>query len=384
MQHRVGVQSLNSVQVAIKSLKDGLADMPYPGKVRQMAIDALMKTVEDSDKIDDDTRTTLGQVNGLLDNILSDFLTEKIAAQTRIEEVLAIVNACNADQTVVDSEKQDLFTLNRDNLWEHKHTTERSAYEAEQLECSKVLDIVNGWQVLWAGSCDVIDNHESAVRAAVDTRNESTEWTLMNTISVWLTQETTFTQEKKEEFSSQKSLCESAVQAHASAESKSETDQSTTEQAYCAWKLVRDGMCQTRDTCYAGAMANHQAILVDEKTRADLRCNEARLINYVICVVQRLIDSTDDNPVNASACLAQWGADQMGREEIQRYNITEPVVPDKDACDTAAVSVDVGSAGWNTFLGRHSDGTALDCTGLECPFHYPAFPEGCPTNGGGD
>lgn len=330
----------NEVQGALQRIGSALRDIPYPGKMRQMAIDALMKSVSSSEKIDESTVNILQQIITLLDDILANMKAENTNDQDQLDLITNRLNNCNAagDVAVADTKKDA----------EDGHTLHNTCREQEQLDFDddalKCSDLTSTLNAMSPTDCSALDHHDPARQSVLDNNGTPlegttrlatyasrltllTSWdTRLSVVSAWFST-------NKQLFETKAVPCEGSTDTLSKKKTECDQAQSQYENLFCLYRLELTTQCSDLDTCWQNGL-DHQTNLTDNiKPIADQRHDEARVIEHVKCLVQKLIDGVTDH----QPCEDVTAADATRYQTD--YNVTYPDLPAKDDCDTTPVAV---------------------------------------------
>lgn len=327
--------------------------MPYPGKMRQIAIDALMKTVEESDQIDQKTIDLLTQMKNLLATILSGASGEKVADDAVILGIINTANLCNTDGTTADENTHDNYTTQlglHSTCRINKHSP---ATTNKDTLCQKVTNFMATYSP--DSYCDDINELAETIQHAFNEKHAdaiavSDFASLIEKISDGYNHFAGSGTDngllgQQPQFKNKKEDCEGAVATWIADKEECDQLQTLTESAYCSWRGARQDMCSVRDACHAGQRAIHAAKAIEITEAGRTRTDTAFIIELATCIIDAMIrDDINDNTV--TVCREDLMSDvppafkQTTRNNTYQTTIT--AYPDELACDLAAVEKVVG------------------------------------------
>jgi hypothetical protein len=132
-------------------------------------------------------------------------------------------------------------------------------------------------------------------------------------------------------FNTQSAACEASHVAFAAQNTQCRTDQQNYEGAICLAHNAAVSMCANEDTCYAAAVAAHNALWPTALVDANQRVSDGIAIHYVDCLVENLQNNADQD-------FAVWQAACAGIQTDVTipplYNNTFPVLDAQTVCDS--------------------------------------------------
>lgn len=326
---QVEVDSSQESMFAIRNIGQQISALQIPGRANQLAINAMMKTLAKSNKLDADSAATLQNVSDLLkDPILLSLESEKISKDGELAEVDTEVASCNTNGVEDDGNKQTSANTARTD-----HSTcreeEFTAVINEETKCNEALGLMT------ATAAEV----QCTYTPVVDGR----PYPNAETIAAYLNKLNELDQQYTSKDTTVRPIIQECIDLTTTAASKmSECSQlqDQFETKFCEHRATRTALCSNRDECHTNATNAHDARWAAIGPLSTTRAKEACLIKHVICLIDNLLehgttdlDACDHVGLDPTECAAQYG------------NV-EPPVPAKDGCDTDAVSVHPGAGGW--------------------------------------
>lgn len=333
--------SAAEVKKAIKNIGEGLKSITVPGKARQMAIDALMKSVSQSERLDPETAEVLTNISSLLTDILAEMNAERNQDQVELEDIFNQVTACNTAGVAADAALE--ATVNNSEATHFSCRTEEvNKFDTDAATC---LILTNFLSQLSQPNCQKPD----PTQAAIDSWN-----TMLHQGASWFTTTKASYEPKRDDCLATTAALEAQVQL-------CNTDQTSYENHFCEWRVHRVQMCSTLDTCYDAEIAHHINLTQTIKPVADQRTLEAGIIVHVQCLIDKLVQ---EGNTDHTVCLPVHT-----ENEQLLYNNTYPdPLPTKAVCDTSPVSISPGHNDWYNFAYSTLDAKtpAVSNTGISC------------------
>lgn len=313
------------VQSAFRQIGEVVQGAHFPGKDRQMAIDALMKEVSQKTQIDDDAKLVLGQIITLLDGILSYMNGENVEDQAELNEVLTLVPACKK-QADID---QDAALEANATTHRTSHNTCRDAeIDVHGDKMTKCMLLFNGLQLK--------TNLATCGGFVTATHDFMEGW------ATWFNGAKGSASSHQDHYNLYEPDCSQAILDLDSKETECDTAQTNFEVKFCLWRLYRTTRCSGITSCFDTEILAHRGKVAAIKPDADQRVKEARLIEHIHCLISELQDGNTD--------LAVCEIDTSNNEaQFQSsYNVTYPEEPSEPTCTTDAVDVYPGHVDWAT------------------------------------
>jgi hypothetical protein len=251
---------------AIKAVEDGLSQVGAPGSSRQIAINALMRSVSKADKLSPQHSEILTNVTTMLDQILADLASDVVTQNTDVTAYVAALDACNVqDQATLDAKLADTAT----NL--AAHTTCRTAqgvlHDIMETDCQAVTTFLTSLANTCTLPAPLQDNVE--------------DWTTR------LTAISGFFSSKNTAYTTLHNACTTATNNHETKATECNTLQGTYETSVCEYLGEYTSVCSARSTCF-GSAQNTATETSYDNLAAD-RARIARLIIYVQCLIAEVI-----------------------------------------------------------------------------------------------
>lgn len=310
-------EELGAVQLSGNSYRLGEASG------RKLGVEALLKIVEKASALGDEAKKTLGQVSTLLQGILTDLDADRAAEQPTLDAITGNVAACTVQSEVdLEAEKKEASDEAETN-----HTTCRSAeallYDTMEADCQEVVDALGALSDL---DCEI--SH-----AQVKTTGD--DWlSAFAGIKTWFQTAETALGTKDDD-------CDVAETARSTKRNECNDDQQVFESHRCTYTNFYSQRCTEQEGCYNGHVSTHNADVTRIFGEANVRCEDAKMIAWVKCLVDYLIanDPTSMDAMQAS-CVATKNADYSS------YNNTNPAVPDMAVCNADTFNPE--SNDWDT------------------------------------
>lgn len=375
MQHGVGVASQSSAQLGARLIKQELAEMPYPGKMRQIAIDALMKTVEESDQIDTKTVELLTEMKNLLKTITDGFGGEKTADDVAHQKTINDGSNCNTDGTQQDTAAEANYTNQVGDHRDCRINVHAPATEKKTSDCNIVESDMASYSPL--EFCTAINALSVSIDGAFNNGDHDSPidvaelQELIEKISDGKAHFGPTGDGVLASFTTKKGACEGSQNDWTTAKESCDTFQTKTESSYCVWRAERQSMCATRVACHAAATAAYTTELLTVNANGLSRTNTAIIIELTICIIDHMIadDIGDQTVVN---CRATLMTPEKQTDRNASYQTSVIAYPAQEHCDLDAVIqvVGVDFQAW-----AYAD---IPCRDDTCPVLPPVLdPSGC-------
>jgi hypothetical protein len=373
MQQGVGIETSvlseavdSEFRAGVASMKAMLKDVPMPGKMRQMAIDALMQSVTKAQRLSPESSTALNSIVALFDQILAQFITEKNADMVSINGHQAVADTCNSAGTATLTNAQ---TTMNDNQQTHTdcRTTQVTLTNAEATACAALQAALSTAADSLLANCNSLDtvnlanvrgnyidvyqrtgftgmgstttkvdatsgnslSHVSAHAVTGSANYDTISSFLSNGVAWFSTQETLMTNDGPG--------CADAIESRSDKDTECDTAQNTFESSVCVFNTQQTNTCGTRTTCIASASAAYTADYNTRLVESDERVTVAQVIVLVKCMAQAMVST---GVVDETAC-----ATVRDGHDYTVYQITDPGCCTADSC-LAAVSPQPGDATW--------------------------------------
>lgn len=352
MQQGLGVESVTSMrsgafQKSLQSITDSLQQLPQQGKLRQMALDALLKDVAEEGRITPGSVTTLNEISALLTSILAELLAETAAQQGVLDSVTALVNACN-DASVTTVAAQQTATDTAETAMNTCRAAEATQFAASATACFTLTS------AMATQAAQALDCSPPVVSSDLDTMYNS-----LNTFSTFLSNGYSWGQGSTTSVITKIAPCKENT---ANLEQKihdCDQAQAQFETAYCVHRAENNLMCTTRAACHAGETTRHNNHWATHNADATARAHEARVITYVQCVVDALAASDIDA---ADACAPGDIATYLNT-----YELINTAIPAEVTCTDVTVQPDDAAFGTTYYSGQAWHATAPSYAGSACP-----------------
>jgi hypothetical protein len=299
----VGFSAETAFTRAIKAVEDGLSQVTAPGSSRQIAINALMRTVSKADKLSPDQSQVLTNVTNMLEDVLSELATNVVTTNSDVIVYTDALDACNVQaQASLDAA---LATSETDLA---AHTTCRTAqgvlHDTMETDCGAVTTFLDALANTCSLPGPVQDNVE--------------EWTTR------LTAIQGFFSSKETAYNTVHNACTVATNAHETKATECNTMQSTYETAVCTYLGDYATVCAGRASCWASSQSTATETNFD--TLAADRARIARLILYVQCLIGEVIAG---NSATAFTTCTQL---PLGDAALAIYTGAPVTYPTESAC----------------------------------------------------
>lgn len=353
MQHGLGSASSRAeVQESLSIIKQAIDEIPNPGKVRQMAIDALMKSVSDADQIDDSVVQALGDVINLLDSILTTFGSLANSDQQELQAAAALISSSNNNGWASDQNKNNTFNQNKA---DHDACRIRQSADdgIEDEKCNPLEQMMTELQGhshvdthSLSGYCHVeeIGTYETSCQDHVEGSIEFLECrntirtNLLATWSVFIEQGETEWTQREINFNTIRSECDEAM-ANASAEAvicNNLQDQLDT--SFCTWMYHRQHICSTNSQDWDDRVVDYNNLWSQKDSDAATRKDQAKMIEYIKCLCTKLKDTgtavLGNGPdAHTVLCKAEVNTQAFIDNLQTEYGVEQEAYDDKAACD---------------------------------------------------
>lgn len=369
--------SAQEIRTAIQNLDEKLREVPNSGKVRQMAIDALMREVTVKTEIDDAAKSLLDDIVVLLDQILTSMRDSKTGDQNALNAIAGVIAACSSQADIDDDEA-------RENASDTAHTehsdcraAERGLYEDKDTKCMSLTGFLSGVQAGEYVCVAITTMRLSIPECNQDGVYDSTcahhhdfavEWEKV------LSAAKTDSKADKERYEELAGPCQLALSALSSKTADCDSKQVSFETKFCTWRYTRIERCSSIETCGQNARDDHNELINGHtgapgiKANSDQRVREARVIIHIRCLVLALKEGTTD----PATCEQQTADNETSIQS--NYNVTYPTVPDDADCDASDTVFPLlpGEAGWAAAMyptaSQHTyeEGGVLSPSGVQC------------------
>lgn len=333
--------SAAEVKAAIANIGDGLKSITVPGKARQMAIDALMKSVSGSEKLDPETADVLNNISSLLNDILDEMHAERNEDQQQLDGITDAVAACNGAGLVEDGNLETTVTTSAQTHVDCR-AVEANLFDVDAEKCLALTEFL---QHLSQPNCQKPEPTQAAIEAWNNMLHQGASW--------FTSTKTNYEPKRDDCLASTEDLKNQVEQCN--------RDQTNYENHFCEWHLHRTERCDQLEICYNNRIEAHNNLTAAIKPIADQRVREAGVIVHVQCLIDKLVN---EGITDHEAC------DTVDQSTLQdRYNNTYPdPLPTMDACSTTEVSVHPGRDDWYNFAysSLSANTPAVTDTGINC------------------
>lgn len=393
MQQGVGIESgvlegavTGTFKANLNTITSALREIPFPGKMRQMAIDALMKSVSKQPTANAITQTEidlLNQVISLLQSVLDDLRDEQTDANAALAIAFPLSQACNnaGDQAEIDAsaDNQAAETAHSDCRAE-----ELAAWQNQEALCSAIMmmlmtaetpDGCSGGDApaasdRYAALSDVMERNDYPTRIGnnyhITGIHEHGDIGMIF-INEWIdhyNDALAILNDWKANWDAGQADCKAEIAYAQSKTAECNQLQTAFESDFCQWVTLRNGQCSLLATCWSNVNTNHAAqILAHQAPSAD-RLALARAITYIICLVERTVaGEVDITAIEATCDTTMNGADYTD------YTYVDGGVEAQDACTAIATPYPQEGSVWvNT---RY----AAEVAARAPHSHVPAIPD---------
>lgn len=340
MQHGLELASSESASLrsSLAVIQEEMNLIPQPGKMRQMAIDALMKSVSESDKLDEESKGSLAEIMGLLGTILDEEVSENSNDQASLNGSVPLFDNCNTDGVAADAAVKGAWesaNISHDSCRE----LERDLFENETLFCEQLIDYMSKYDEQLGDTC-VVPHEDDIDKGTVPLPEDFlADWTK------FLSDGANWFDGRYNEMKRRNDNCVAAREKLALWKEDCNTKQGTMENKFCEWASSREALCGQRDTCFASELDAYENMTARIKPVADARVNAARVIEHIKCLLQAIIDgefnSTNDGtaPNTIQVCKSLTESEEKENEYQNKYNVTYPDLPTKTPCDVSVVAI---------------------------------------------
>lgn len=323
---QVEVEASQEVNFAIQNINQQITGLDIPGKANKLAINAMMKTVANSQKLDDNAKEILRNVSAMLaDPILTGLVAEKNLKQDALDTITSDVAFCNTNGVTENDQLASDVVDTRSNHSSCRDA-QQSVYTDEKAICDEAIELMTG--AIGELHCNFPPpaNTDAAITAYTNQLN-----LLKTKFLGWLGEDDL------------KSDIEECIDETARLNNKINEctgSQNNHEVKFCEYRLGLTTMCSTRSSCHANATTAHNTRWSELGSLSATRVKEACLIKHVICLIDKLVE---EESTDLTAC------DNVGLDSTTceaEYGNVEPSIPAMDDCDTSVVDVYPGHGSW--------------------------------------
>jgi hypothetical protein len=366
MQQGVGIESgvlegtvTNQFKQNLNTITSALREIPFPGKMRQMAIDALMKSVSKTEKLDPESTNLLVQIQGLLDDVLATFASETSIANTDAAVANTVIAGCNAAGDSDETTKSAAVAAAK-----AAHSTcrgeEVTAHGTMNTACQSVVTVLTQLSSSdCAGHHDPTGEYYGTIVEVIDKDNYAHYKVAgrhhLSGTDIDGTTDSHFLDEwvetldkayhnlhgKSQTWSTGQAACKTAIENFNAKAAECNTLQGTYESDYCQWVTLRDGQCSTLAACYATAVADHDNVVAGHQATQDANFATARVIVYVQCLIGTEHGLLGGNTNPDAACLPIQQA-----YDYSAYTFDPTTLTAEDHCEPVP-GIQPGVAGFN-------------------------------------
>lgn len=446
MQQGVGIESAalydaetEAWKSAVAHIEETLAEIPNPGKMRQLAIDTLMKSISKGPH-SDNYNGNAGALMDMIEKVLAllaelgwEFGNASDVAQVSIDAINATLSACQSplQQEYVDAQAElstvDELSTNHSNC----RAIEQGLRAIEAAKCTLFETSMNsfensltnaersitGFCYVPAGypyvnhvAAHVWDLHVSPtvtelIQAnwepyAVGTTypnsfelppgsgslfnhyNHILEAGFVGPIDTFFTLTTTRMQEWTNTYSTQYDECHAARQAADAQGVLCDGEQQALEDQWCIYRTHQTAWCEHSLSCFYLAIVAHYNLWVTEKAAGERRVNIMRIVEYVECMLE-LLKTNEAAWVNTNGrtqCRTQVDETPSVSHRESEYGVHCLPIQDIVTCDhNIAMPTE---AAWRDEYLKTADYSALlaDTTSHNCGAvpadPFPVYPPG--------
>lgn len=286
-------------------LRQEINKVSLPGAARQIAIDALLKSVEGSDKISPESIEVLNNVTVLLNGILDVMRAQTITAQAEIDNVQHVVGVCN------DAGDDSDALMSGD--VQTKNTTHAGCRDEEKVlfddDADKCAELTAWLDTLSAPNC---------VKPGASQENID-QWTSFLSLGLgWF-------EVNKEQFVPKRDACTNTTDLLEDKNTECANLQTGFESAWCQWSAHREEQCSTLASCWSNAVAHHNTLQAAKMDLAGRRMEEAKMILHVICLIERLVAGQDLDNYETDCPIAD-------NSQLTEFQNTEVTPDEQDSC----------------------------------------------------
>lgn len=390
MQQGVGVEvavlsenNANQWKSNFEKIRDVVEEIPQRGKMRQMAIDALMNTVAAKTAAsppDAAVITLLDQIVTLLWSIINGWQSEIEAEITDLNNKNDVLTACNNDGVTEDG--------TRENTKDTAQTTHYNcrigpAYpsntENSELDLRKIAETscatLEARILQFIGACPtdgtavmnlkpdttLYPTNFGATVEEVFEQNGGTQKTNdpggnVNHVSVdsaawttYLSAAETFWAGEKTNWDNLAPTCKTDADAWDTKRDQCDLDQQAYESAFCAHWEWREARCDTLDSCYLTGSNNFNWALGNYTAYDTTRKNIAKVIQRVVCLINVLkggVSASASFDASSDACYTEVQNNES--DIIAATSRTKPTIVAKDTCTDIAAPQPSETASWDS------------------------------------
>jgi len=381
----------------LKEINDLMQEMPFPGKMRQMALDSLMKEIAAEGRLSPEADPLLQQVLDLLGDLIGEFKHEKSIQQSILDNTNTLISGCNSYGVSADGTAKGAFENSAQAHFDCRNDAQKTAFDQSASHCYKMTyqmsRIKDGYTGKMTSAHKPVDCDPFNPAGPSNTWN--THMSGMNHRDIYVEVQdhliahighwdTNFADIKAFLDDAYKRMYECDLDGSGTLESQdchpSVTDinnnpwndpdtlwghcsyytstlegwikecdrlQSTTELDYCEWRNSRTSMCSHRTDCVNNKTRDHRNLVSSIKPVADRRTHEGALLNYIVCLVGLLKQGTAEQ-AEITACGNQEGSTYTDTTAQSDFNVTYPSLDTADECDTSPVSLVPADAAYYT------------------------------------
>jgi len=420
MQQGVGIESsalAGSVstewrnQVAV--ITEAMKEIPYPGKMRQMAIDALMKSVSQTTAPSPASRNLFNQALTLLQNILDDLEGDRQTQQNELQKYPNALKACNNND---DFDVENKRTTKNTKKSDHKTCRENQKTHAgyKHNNCSTLVEelkeyfcgTADGWTHTQCtsgtehGECtghkttftnlntnDYADRLDGHVKSKYIDNDDSYTGSTAPTAShiVQLVAGVTegpgatalaaknFWEARIKTWDDDSQNCQDAHDDFTPFHNDCDTDQEEFEFAHCNWVQAAVGQCNYLDECFHNKTESAQSTDPKIWELSDFRVRVAALIKRIMCLIRNLLHEPESiTDLN----LCKFNATEMAKI-VEQFNNSVPETVTKRDCwrpSQGAYPGDTAHDGGNTEPLVASDTTTNEDDAFHRAHYYSQIP----------
>lgn len=307
-------QNAEYVKAGIKLVGDGLGQIASPGSARQIAINALMRSVQGTDKLTPGANDTLLQVDELLRSILSDMESEKADDQAELNLIIGEMAACNAiDEAMTNALATNVSTS--DDAHKSCRTDEKVLLDEDIAACQAMGDYLVS---LLPPMCIFPEASKHNINEWATFLGDGLAW-FTNTKTSYLTLRDECLR-TTDDLTAKTPECNEAQSAY--------------EGFFCQYKTILEQRSSSVHSCANNARDLHQNRTSRIMAISEGRGKEAIMIYHVLCLIDKLRKALPlDNFKEDCPLLTETDA------EISVVLNSEVTVPEEVFVDVSPVAV---------------------------------------------
>lgn len=300
-------QNTAYVQSSVARISETLKGLDPEGSVRQVAINALLRSVKGAETLTPEHIETLKQVKEVLAEILELLRNTTASNQGLLDGTPDDLNDCNNHLS-----EGDLALENNATELNVSHygcrADEQVLFEDDAETCGKLLEFL----------AQVRNSPPNCEPSSIN-KVGIPIWQLMfDEGKGWFT--VTISQ-----YNPKKTACVDSTHALTVKTTECDGVQAEFETVYCSFRSSRITRCNYIDSCYDTKRGSHESYVDYTREANTRRQQEAGVIIHVDCLLDKLINEED--LTNAEQDCPVPPVDQLGN-----YTVTFPTLPNKTEC----------------------------------------------------